>query len=359
MQATNGLSITDGAWLASANYAGYLAGALVATWRPTSARAAIRTGLLAIGVTTFFMGLDLGVIGWMALRALAGLASAYVFISASAWCIQQLGARDRAALSGAAFAGVGAGIALAGLLTLATTARGGGPSDAWVVLGLVAIVICLSLRGVLDEEGTNPSRSVLADARVRWGADAVLLVACYGVFGFAYVIPATFVPALAREVVPDPLIFGWSWPLFGMAAAISTLFASALVARYGARVVWAASSLLMALGLTALALSTTLATIVMTALCVGGSFMVTTMSALQEARSVGGAGALRLISAMTAAFAFGQMVGPLVAGRLVEATGTFAVVLLVASALLALSSAGLLWLMPQRGLMKAWKGDTS
>jgi len=115
----------------------------------------------------------------------------------------------------------------------------------------------------------------------------------------------------------------------------------------------------MALGLTALALSTTLATIVMTALCVGGSFMVTTMSALQEARSVGGAGALRLISAMTAAFAFGQMVGPLVAGRLVEATGTFAVVLLVASALLALSSAGLLWLMPQRGLMKAWKGDTS
>ena len=45
----------------------------------------------------------------------------------------------------------------------------------------------------------------------------------YGVFGIGYIIPATFLPAMAKEVMPDPAVFGWAWPLFGLAAALSCL----------------------------------------------------------------------------------------------------------------------------------------
>ena len=48
------------------------------------------------------------------------------------------------------------------------------------------------------------------------------------------------------------------------------------------------------------------------AVCVGGTFMVATMAGLQEARRLAGAAAPRLMAAMTAAFALGQLAGPVV-----------------------------------------------
>jgi len=44
--------------------------------------------------------------------------------------------------------------------------------------------------------------------------------------------------------------------------------------------------------------------------CVGGTFMVVTMAGMQEARRVAGDSAPRLMAAMTAAFALGQLMGP-------------------------------------------------
>ena len=40
---------------------------------------------------------------------------------------------------------------------------------------------------------------------------------CYGTFGFGYIVPATFLPAMAQQLVRDPLVFGLTWPLFGLA----------------------------------------------------------------------------------------------------------------------------------------------
>ena len=54
-----------------------------------------------------------------------------------------------------------------------------------------------------------------------------------------------------------------------------------------------------------------LAALVVAAVCVGGTFLVATLLGLQEARAVAGHAVQRLIAAMTAAFAFGQLAGPL------------------------------------------------
>jgi predicted MFS family arabinose efflux permease len=170
-------------------------------------------------------------------------------------------------------------------------------------------------------------------------------VLAYGAYGFGYIIPATFLPVMAREVVSDPAVFGWAWPVFGAAAALSTLgvaLFSGWTGNPGAnRVAWIASHLVMALGVAAPVFWPGIGGIVLAALCVGGTFVVITMAGMQEARSVARAQASRLMAAMTAAFAAGQIAGPLSVSLLVGAGGGFAAALLIACAVL-LAGAALL-----------------
>src|SRR5262249_40904119 len=140
------------------------------------------------------------------------------------------------------------------------------------------------------------------------------LVVCYGVLGFGYVLPATFLPALARELVDDPQIFGLAWPAFGIAAAVSTIATRRHLARVNRLRVWAISHLLMAAGVILPTLWVAPAMIAIAAVAVGGTFMVATMIGLQEARARAPHDPTRLLGQMTAAFAIGQLAGPLVSG---------------------------------------------
>ncbi len=65
--------------------------------------------------------------------------------------------------------------------------------------------------------------------------------------------------------------------------------------------------------------------------------MVTTMAGLQEARRLAGASASVLIAAMTAAFAAGQIIGPLLVSALAGRVNEFAWALALAFTVLILS----------------------
>jgi hypothetical protein len=98
--------------------------------------------------------------------------------------------------------------------------------------------------------------------------------------------------------------------VFGLAAAASTMAVSRWWRSVPPRRLWAAAQVVMAAGVLAPALRMSVATLLWCAVCVGGTFMVVTMTGIQEARRIAGATAPRLIAAMTAAFALGQLVGP-------------------------------------------------
>jgi MFS family permease len=308
MQEDAGVSMAMGGWLASANYVGYLAGALsVICWR-IGATTGIRAGLAAIGITTLAMGMEHHVAVWLALRALAGIASAWVLIYVSAWCLERLAALGRPALSNTVFAGVGTGIALAGGLCLALMRVGAGSTSAWFVLGLLSVALSAVIWGVLGSgaasRGASPER---ASARgMEWDRESLRLVLCYGAFGFGYIIPATFLPAMAKQVIRDPEVFGWSWPLFGAAAMGSTLATAMLRSLVSNRRLWVASHLVMAFGIALPIVWSGIVPIMLAALLVGGTFMVATMTGLQEAREVGGERATGLMAALTSAFALGD-----------------------------------------------------
>lgn len=339
MQADAGLSVVEGGWLASANYFGYLFGAVSAMVVRIRATIAIRIGLSLISGVTLAMGLERRFAAWMVLRALAGIGSAWVLIFVSTWCLDELARQRRPTLNSAVFAGVGVGIAAAGGCSLVVMAGQASSAHAWLSLGILSLVVtALTWPVFLGKDGAPAQSAPTTGHRDGWNADFVRLVLCYGAFGFGYIIPATFLPVMAREAIRDPLIFGWSWPLFGAAAAGSTFAAATLARSLRNRRLWSLSHLVMALGVALPVVWPDIVGIMLAALFVGGTFMVTTMTGMQEARLVAAGQARGLMAAMTSAFAAGQIAGPLCVSYLVGAGRGFPAALVTAGVALTASA---------------------
>jgi len=337
MQEDAGVSIAEGGWLASANYLGYLLGALSVVAVRIRAARAIRGGLVTIGLATLGMGLQDSFAIWIALRALAGIASAWVLICVSAWCLARLEPVRRPLLDSTVFAGVGAGIALAGATCLAFMRVHASSARVWVVFGVVSLVLSVVIWPVFGAADRVPARRPPRRA-FAWDRDAIRLTVCYGAFGFGYIIPATFLPVMARQAIKDPAVFGLSWPMFGAAAVASTLLTTVVRRLVTNRRVWIASHLVMALGVALPVIWPGIVATMLAALCVGGTFMVITMVGMQEAREVAGARATGLMAAMTSAFALGQIAGPISVSFIHGAGGDFSAALLVACVALVTSA---------------------
>ncbi len=325
MQEAQGLTLADGTWLAEANYLGYLIGAAVGLAWPMRPGTAARAGLALVALSTLAMGSSDAMLVWFALRWLSGVASAWVLIGTSSWALGHLAAIGRADLGGWVFAGVGFGIAFAGMVGLVTGVLAGDPERAWLMLGAISTCVAAATWRAFDWAAPSTAPASTVQARRAPGAapateidrSSWILVVCYGAFGFGYIVPATFLPAVARAIVADPAVFGWTWPVFGVAAATSTIAVAALTTRAAPRTVATISLLVMAAGVAAPIVYISIASLLFSAICVGGTFMVMTMAGMQEARRVaagsGSDSGSRLIAGMTAAFALGQLAGPLLA----------------------------------------------
>jgi len=315
------LDVAQGGWLAAANYAGYLAGALSASRLPLRAGALAVVALIATATLTAAMALPLPVL-WLPLRFLAGAASAWVFVATSVWCLGALAERGATWASGWVYAGVGVGIALAGTHCLLASAAGVRSQPLWLQLGGLALMLALPVFWMIAR-----LEPVAAATRPVGGSDSLAaigstrgIVVCYGIMGFGYILPATFLPVLARSVVDDPRVFGLAWPLFGATAALSTLLAADLMKGATRLRTWASCQLLMGIGVLLPALSQDAWTIAASAFLVGGTFMVITLAGVQEmrARAATPRHAASLVGLVTAAFACGQIAGPVVSSLLLR-----------------------------------------
>jgi MFS family permease len=310
------LAPSAGAWLAASNYLGYLAGALTASRLGLSLPMLMRASLAGIAVVTAAMGVLDGLAAWMFLRFVAGGLSAWALVATSAWALQHLTRAASAKHSGMVFAGVGLGIAFTGLFCVAAAQPGVPAGRLWVELGvLAALAIACSSPFVGWPLATSAVARSTSQPDVTLGPYTGVVV-CYGALGFGYILPATFLPALAREVVDDPQLFGLAWPVFGVAAALSTIATARCFAHVDRLRVWAVGHLFMAAGVTLPSLWLTPVTIAIAALLVGSTFMVVTMIGMQEARARAPGNPTALLGLMTAAFAIGQLAGPVVSGTL-------------------------------------------
>src|ERR1700757_5544811 len=323
MQQDKGLSLAAGSWLATTNYLGYLAGAIACIALQPRPAPAIRWGLLWVGLLTLAMGFCEWQPAWLGLRFFAGVASAFVLVGTSAWAMPILKHHGREQWSGHVFAGVGIGIAFAGLFGLAAGIDAWGSRATWIALGAVSIGLSLLLwRSLAGEAQPMAQKAVPQHAMLP--RSALIAAACYATFGFGYIIPATYLPALARGYIDNPALFGLVWPVFGVAAALSTFLSAWLFRDLPPRQLWVRSKWVLAAGVLAPAAWVNVPTLLISAVCVGGTFVVITMAGIKEALRLGGAPASLAVGVMTAAFGAGQIAGPLLMGLLGRSDHAFA-----------------------------------
>ena len=356
------------AWLSSSNYIGYLVGAL-SLLKSNQHPLFVVLGLTLVTLTTWLASLSS--FGWLlVLRFLAGVASAWVLVSISAFAINWLKSRQVIS-SGLIYTGVGIGITLTGLIcsyfifqsatvnVAAQSSLSPLSSRLWQYLGVIALLATLLVTFLLAKINskspstaaakanpskathTNPtSSSIPPPAKLKLAN----VLTAYGLFGFGYILPATFLPQIAKQWLSGQSYL-LIWPFFGLAAALSVVLSQGLQRRYNnvsLLGVWRVSQIIMAVGTLLPALWQSLAGLMLSALMVGGTFMVVTMAGLQVAASqVTHYPKYNLSALMTASFAFGQLIGPLTA--LIATGKNIWLALLPVSAIVLLIGVALLW----------------
>jgi predicted MFS family arabinose efflux permease len=339
MLATLGLSKAAAGLIASANFAGYLIGALAAmrTALPGSRRAWLLGALVLSGLTTGATGFCGTVSAFLMLRFLGGAASAVTLILSSALVLDRLAEFGRPELNALHFAGVGVGIALSAVM-VALSPDGNGWAAMWQVSGAISLIGALVVALLVPSAKDVPvllrlMAPATSDPRLR------RMTVAYGLFGFGYVITATFLVAIVRAAPAirdlEPVI----WIVVGLAAAPSVWFWSLLGRQIGLGAAFGVAALVEAVGVMASVLWPSSVGICVAAILVGGTFMGLTALGLMRGRELAIAvDPRRVMAAMTGAFGVGQIVGPALAGVVSDVTGGFAVPSLAAATALVVAA---------------------
>jgi predicted MFS family arabinose efflux permease len=250
------------------------------------------------------------------------VASALVLILSSALVLDRLAEFGRPGLSALHFAGVGVGIALSAGVVAALAGDGGWPVM-WQVSGGLSLVGALAVALLVPPLPNKPvvtrsSAAVPRNDRLR------RMTVAYGLFGFGYVITATFLVAIVRATPAirelEPVI----WIVVGLAAAPSVWFWTLLGRWIGLAAAFGVAALAEATGVLASVVWPSSIGICLAAILVGGTFMGLTALGLMRGRELAvSADPRRVMAAMTGAFGVGQIVGPALAGLVFDMTGGF------------------------------------
>ena len=331
------VDIATGSWLATANYAGYLAGALLYMALPWLGRrggrvpgnaALVRAGLVATAVLTAALACPWPLL-WPAMRALAGVASALVFLGTANWCMGRLAHLGRPALGGLIFCGPGLGIVATGLPTSAMVAAGWSAAAGWAAFAVLAALLCALVWPVVRGHDAPPgpagaaAHGAAAPHAPHPVAERALLALAYGLAGLGYIVTATFLPVIARAALPVGSVWpDLFWPVFGVGVALGALLSTRIAPSRDRRVLLAWAYALQAAAIALPLLWPGRAGFALGSLLLGLPFTAITFFALQEARYQWPQAGAGFTGLMTALYGIGQIAGPPMAAALLARAGS-------------------------------------
>jgi predicted MFS family arabinose efflux permease len=332
MTADAGLTAQAAGQLATANYVGYLIGAVGAAASPRLARSVVacRASLVILVATLAAMTLSTNVIEWGALRLVAGIASALVFVIAVNTLMDH---GHPAHHAGWAFSGVGIGIALSAALPATKDWQ----VAWWAATALAALLGAFAWH--MHPGTTADAAKVPARQQGRARGPLVLLMASYTLEGVGYIIAGTFLVAAVAQQSPGGLGSA-VWLLVGLAAAPSAALWARFTGRFSYAALIVAALVLQAAGIAWAGTGNSVAALA-GAVLFGGTFIGISTLALAAGRALQFPGAVALL---TTGYSVGQIVGPVAVAPLLHNGFQQALLAGAAVVLLAALAALLMWI---------------
>jgi predicted MFS family arabinose efflux permease len=335
-----GLSASDAGLIASANYLGYLVGALAAAggWAHGRERLLVLSALAASTALAALMGAVETMTPFLLIRFAAGVASAFVMVFMTGIVFSHLARAGRGGFEALHFGGVGLGIAVSSLLMAAIVSTHAGWASGWYWSGALSLAGFV-LVALLANEGPVGGATSTREPRLPRNAALAKVILAYGLFGFGYVITATFLVAIVRQNGESRLFEAMVWLATGLTAMPSLFVWQRIARRSSVYAAYAAACLLEAVGVAASVAVTGSIGPLAGGVLLGATFMAPTALGIQAARQLAPLSTRRVFAIMTAAFGLGQIVGPIVAGILAERSGSFFLPSMLAALVLVLSAA--------------------
>ena len=303
------------AWLASANYGGYLVGSLLFSWsgfhRPRSQNMVFIFSVLSVVLLFAMAGVDRVNIA-LVVRFLAGLASAALMIFGSVTVLHHT---NNHWVTASLFSGVGVGILLGNEYVNFGIALQLHAASLWLgagVIGLILLVLLVILSptaiAFTPESQQRPRRK---SSVVGWWQLAIV----YGLAGFGYIIVATFLPLISHQLA-NSVISQHLWSLVGLAIIPGCFFWLLMEHRFGITL-----SLIFNLILQAICVLLSLnghspLLLILRCLGFGFTFMGTTALVMPLAKKLPVPAGINLMALVTFTYGIGQVCGPLMTGLL-------------------------------------------
>jgi MFS family permease len=301
--------------LATANYVGYLAGALAGTasTRLTRSAMALRASLVVLVATLAAMPFASNAFGWIGLRGVAGFTSAVVFVIAVNSMLDRLGDHSPH-LAGWGFGGVGVGIALSAVVVLGP---GAGWQSAWWIAAVSAAVLSIvawPVSGTRSGAGDSIAAPVPPGPPARFDRRFAVLFVSYTLEGIGYIVAGTFLVAAIKATSSGWLGDG-AWLFVGLAAAPSAALWAWLGSRWSHPRLLVVALTLQAIGIALPAAAAGATAALVGAVLFGGTFIGVSTMTLAAGRLLRFPGAVALL---TAGYSAGQIIGPVAVGPLLH-----------------------------------------
>ncbi len=276
MLAEKQLTFNQLSWIASANYAGYLAGSLLFSFglfhlpsrlRPMLLASAVATGILILAMAIFTQPAVV-----MLVRFLAGVASAGMMIFGSMIVLHHT---RHPFVIAALFSGVGAGIALGNEYVIGGLHYALSAHSLWLGAGALAGILLLIVAILIPPRAHALPPAPLArieNQPMPWWQLALL----YGFAGFGYILSLIHISEPTRRCLTANLLIQSACVLLSLAS----------------------DSLLL---------------LILSSIGFGATFMGTTSLVMPLARQLSAPGNINLLGLVTLTYGIGQILGPLAA----------------------------------------------
>ena len=331
-----GFSFKVAGFLASSNYIGYFIGALWAGFIYRQKKNFLLWSVVLNVISVVLMGIIEIYSVWLVLRLVAGITGGLIFVLTSSVIMDYLAKQLLTKWSGYLFSGIGLGIAISGLFVPFIEVRFAWQGT-WIGLGIlsalffvITFILWRNLQVQDSEKVAKTSNAKLSRGFMPW------LIAAYGLEGLGYIITGTFLVDIIHNIPSLQAYSSYSWVIVGVAAIPSAPVWTIILEKFSAIKILVVAYILQVLGILLPVFSQTVWSVLLSSFLFGLTFVGIVTLTTAYARQLFPTQSGPVVSLLTTFYAFGQIIGPMIAGQLVVIYSSYKAALIFAGGIVLL-----------------------